>query len=450
MDNDGSSIIIIVSIVYFIILIINGLLNAYCSALDNLNESLMEEKAKDGDGKAMIVNEHLDSSSMLIDSLHLIDGLCFFITGTFCIPSTVLYILNKNENIFGDYSFVAVTFIVSVIAFILMLSAGYASLKIGGVKKERAAMALCKICNGLFVFFTPLRVIIKKFSGIFVRVFGVDPNLNLDEVSEDEIISMVDEGHEQGVIESSEAEMIHNIFEFTNKDAGDIMTHRKNMILLSGEITFSEALNFLLENSLSRYPVYLEDADNIIGVVHIRDFMERQRDNSLYNKKLMEVKGLIREISFIPQTRNISDLFHSMQEEKSHMVIVVDEYGQTCGLVTMEDILEEIVGNIFDEYDEEIALITPHADGSYDILGMTPLDEVEELLDANLPVEDYDTLNGYLISLLDRIPSPEEKKIQITTEGFLFEVLSVENKTIKNVHVTRIMEPTETENNMNE
>lgn len=438
MEGGGSP--LIGTLVFLALLVLNGLLHAFCSALDNLNDSNMEEAAGEGNRKAEKICFYLDNPSVLSDSQQLVSGLCYLLSAAYCLPAVAAGIA-KAAGVFSTDSFhyLALEALVIAVGYIFMLCIGFASVKIGGAKEEKAAFRLFAICNLLIHLVTPFRVVIRTCAGVFVRIFGVDPNKNLDEVSEDEIISMVDEGHEQGLIESSEAEMIHNIFEFTDKEAQDIMTHRKNMVMLSGDASFSEALDIMLDNSVSRFPVYMEDTDNIIGVVHIRDCMERMKSKDIFQCRLCDIDGLIREVSFIPETRNISDLFHSMQNEKNHMVIVVDEYGQTSGLVTMEDILEEIVGNIFDEYDEEELSITTLADGSYMIRGMTPLEDVAELLDVELPEDEYDTLNGYLISLIDRIPT-EEERIQIKAEGYLFEVTSVENKMIQTVHVSGLQE----------
>lgn len=424
-------------IVYVLLLIVYGILNSFYCALDNVNETLIEEQAEDGNKKAKKLLFYLDNPSDFRDSIHLLNGLTYLICGMLCVPSFTGMITSINDSSFRTAQAQSLLFtIVGAVCFVVMLTTGYAAMKIGGVREEKTAYRICRIASCFLNVIIPLRVALRVISACFIRLFGVDPHKNLDEVSEDEIISMVNEGHEQGLIESSEAEMIHNIFEFMDKDAQDIMTHRKNMIILSGEATFAEALEFMLESNFSRYPVYMEDIDNIIGVVHIRDCMEHMKAADIQNVAISEVEGLIREVHFIPETRKISDLFQSMQEEKHHMVIVVDEYGQTSGLVTMEDILEEIVGNIFDEYDEEEQTFTELEDGNYIISGMTPLDEVSEFLNVDLPVDDYDTLNGYLISLIDRIPTDDEK-IQITAEGFLYEVLSVENKMIQTVHVSR-------------
>lgn len=270
---------------------------------------------------------------------------------------------------------------------------------------------------------------------IIQKIIAKLPFLDTEDVTEEEIISMVKEGHEQGVLLGSEAEMIHNIFEFADKEAQDIMTHRKNMSALDGNTTFREALTYIIQKRYSRYPVYLDGIDNIIGVLHIKEALSNSQNQELLEVPIKDIEGLIREVDYIPETRNINTLFKEMQLDKSHMVIVMDEYGQTAGIVAMEDILEEIVGNIFDEHDEENVLIEMLADGSFSMSGMAPLDEVAEVLGLTLEEEeDYDTLNGFLISLIDKIPNDNEV-FDIPYKPYIFHVTKVEHKMIKSVHV---------------
>ena len=169
---------------------------------------------------------------------------------------------------------------------------------------------------------------IKKFMH-FVK----NPSVHDDDVTEEEIKSMVNEGHEQGVLLASEAEMINNIFEFGDKEAKDIMTHRKNLIVIDGNLSYNDAVSFIIENSKSRYPVYLDDIDNIIGVLHIKDAFAFAQKNEVFRTSIKDIPNLIREVDFVPETLNIHTLFKMMQAKKSHMVIVVDEYGQTSGAV---------------------------------------------------------------------------------------------------------------------
>lgn len=260
------------------------------------------------------------------------------------------------------------------------------------------------------------------------------PFVDTEDVTEEEIISMVKEGHEQGVLMENEAEMIHNIFAFGDKEAKDIMTHRKNMIALDGESTFEEAIAVMVESPNSRFPVYLDNIDNIIGVLHIKEALAKSQDHTLMQTPIKDIEGLVLDVDFIPETRNINALFQEMQSAKSHLAIVVDEYGQTAGLVAMEDILEEIVGNIFDEHDTEDVFIEKKPDGTYIMKGMTPLDEISEALGLDFEDEDYDTLNGFIISQIDKIPNDHEC-FQVDYKNYTFEVLSVEDKIIQTVHV---------------
>lgn len=273
-------------------------------------------------------------------------------------------------------------------------------------------------------------------SPFFKRFFKKCPN---DEQMEQEIISMVNEVHEQGVLEDSEAMMIHNIFEFGDKEAKDIMTHRKNIVAIDGDMPFGEAMKLIIEQSNSRFPVYEGDIDNIVGAIHIREVLMYARDESVQKQKVKDIENLVFDIDFIPETKNINSLFREMQAKKNHIAIVVDEYGQTSGLVALEDILEEIVGNILDEHDEEPGTIAQLDVNEYMMQGITPLEEVEEVLQIPFEVEDYETLNGYITALLGKIPTDNEA-FSVEGNGCLFEVLSVNHKMIEKVRVTKLPE----------
>lgn len=259
---------------------------------------------------------------------------------------------------------------------------------------------------------------------------------NEEQVTEKDIISIIKEGHEKGVLQASEAEMIHNIFEFSDKEAKDIMTHRKNICALDGTMEFGQVIDRVLDEPYSRFPVYLDDIDNIIGILHIKEVMAFERNQEMMHTQIKDMEGLFQEGEFIPETQKISDLFQKMQSDKAHMVIVVDEYGQTSGIVAMEDILEEIVGNIFDEHDEENQMIEHMPDGSYIMQGMTGLDEAKDVLGIELEENDYDTLNGFLISQINKIPADGET-FSIEYGGYLFDVVKVENKTVQTVRVVK-------------
>ena len=233
------------------------------------------------------------------------------------------------------------------------------------------------------------------------------------------------------------AELIRNIFRYMDKDARDIMTHRRDIVAIDGEETLEEALKFMLEESHSRFPIYQEDIDGIIGTMHLREAMRCYFNEEQRQKSVKELKDYIRPVTFIPETKSIDTLFKEMQAGKQHVVIVLDEYGQTSGIVAMEDMLEEIVGNILDEYDEEEEMLTLSPDGSMLAKGFMDLEDLEESLKISFDKEEYETLNGFLIDQLDRIPAEDEHCV-IEYEGYCFTVLSVDNNAIQTVKIEKI------------
>lgn len=443
MDDGGNPLIGL--IVFVILLILDAVLYGFAIAADNVSDSLVDKKAEEGNKRALWLQKILDPPYKVY---HIMQIWMTLISVTVGIYQGRLYGRLAYENFFPsgqpEWLLNLCYVLATVICVFLLASLGIiAPQKLAIRKSEKWAFGLAGIVRVMTVIFTPIGFLSEKLSNLVVRICGMDPNANLDDVTEEEIISMVNEGHEQGVLEASEAEMIHNIFEFGDKVAGDIMTHRKHVIAVDGDKSLSEALEYMLEKNNSRFPVFNGNIDYITGVVHIKDAMILSRQEALLKLPLNQVPGLVREVSFIPETRNINMLFKTMQSQKNHMAIVVDEYGQTAGIVTMEDILEEIVGNILDEYDEEDAMILPQSDGSYLMRGMAPLDEVCEVLSLEYEeLEDYETLNGYLISLIDKIPGDNEQ-FEIVDRGYRFSVLSVENKIIQTVRVTAAPESEE-------
>ncbi len=274
-------------------------------------------------------------------------------------------------------------------------------------------------------------------AGFFSRLFK---SRNEAQV-EDEIVSMLDEGQDQGLIKESEAEMISNIFDLDETSASEIMTHRKNISAVESTWTLEETMDFIINERYSRFPVCHESIDNIIGILHIKDAITFYMDPANRDKQIKDIDGIMQKAHFIPETSKIDSVFKNMQSSKIHMEIVVDEYGQTAGLLAMEDILEEIVGNIFDEHDEVEYNIVKVSDNVYNVKGLTPLSEIEEELNIIYDDEDNDTLNGYLVSKLDRIPENDEGT-EVVENNIKYKILSVKDKTIDLVRI----EILETEN----
>lgn len=254
---------------------------------------------------------------------------------------------------------------------------------------------------------------------------------------EEEIISMVDEGSKKGVLEDSEAEMIHNIFEFGDKQAQDIMTNRSNISAIDALSSIAEAKEMMLKLPYSRYPVFINDLDHIIGVLHLKD-MVRYTDHEIDESDMIKNhKNLLRRAFFIPETKDVDDLFKEMQSAGIQMAVVVDEYGQTSGIIALEDILEEIVGNITDEYDIKAEMIGRKKDGTYEMAGLTPLEDIEEVLGIEIQTDEYETLNGFMTFHLNHIPTAEDIGFVYHFEGYSFEILSVLKHVIDKVKVVK-------------
>lgn len=268
----------------------------------------------------------------------------------------------------------------------------------------------------------------KRFISLFRKRDRDEEN-----VYEEEIINILNEGHEQGVIQKEEAEMITKIFEFTDKDAKDIMTIRKKIVGIEKHTPLREALPFILEQNFSRFPLYEEDVDNVIGVLHLKDVVK-----AYLTEPDTELSMIAQEAYYVHEAQDISTMFSEMQHKKLHMAIVVDEYGQTAGIVAMEDILEVIVGNILDEHDEEEReIVKLRAEGEYLIKGLTRLDHIEDELEITFPDADMDTLNGFLIYQIGHLPN-EEEAIEISYEGYSFRPLDISDNMIKQVKVSRL------------
>ena len=235
------------------------------------------------------------------------------------------------------------------------------------------------------------------------------------------------------------AGLIRNIFRYMDKDAKDIMTHRKNIVAIDGDWSLEEALQFMLDERFSRFPVYQEDIDEIIGIIHLRDATSGYLDKSKRQCPVKNLEEYLRPVTYIPETKSIDTLFKEMQAAKNHMVVVLDEYGQTSGLVAMEDILEEIVGNILDEYDEEDEMIKKQNDGSMIVNGLTELEDLEDLIPVTFDKEDYETLNGFLIDKLEHIPGEDETCV-VDYDGYRFTVLQIDNNIIQTVKIEKVFE----------
>ena len=251
-------------------------------------------------------------------------------------------------------------------------------------------------------------------------------------VSEEEIRSMAEIGHEEGAIEEEEKEMIHSIFEFGDTVVREVMTPRPDMIAVEAGTKLKDVLTLMLKHGFSRMPVHEKNMDNIVGLAYAKDVMRRLHNGR--TRKEITVEDIARPAIFVPESKKIAELLREMQQQKTHMAIVVDEYGDVAGLVTMEDLLEEIVGEIADEYDRGESLVEPVDDLTMRVDGRLPIDELEELVDADLPDEEWDTVGGLLAGVLGRLPKRGD---EVTLGGVILRVEKVKGRRIAKVLVTK-------------
>lgn len=452
MDDGGPTASIIF---YAALLLVDMFFYGFGSAVNSLNEKEIERRAEESreeghsrDKKSIRLLAIIGNPAEYVNTMQLIITLTNIVIGTVHLRllltslSGGLEFLTKRQLALEEVPAGIIAAAAAVISALLLL---YITLTLGVLLPKkmgaRAPERWAYLCITPVFFLTkllaPFTGLVNLTTNAILKLLGMNEKADAGDVTEEEIINMVNEGHEQGLIQASEAEMISNIFEFGDKEAQDIMTHRKNIVAIDADTLLEDAITFMMEGKNSRYPVYEENIDHIIGILHLKDAMRFHKGAGKLSRPLKELEDLMREPVFVPQTKNIDELFRQMQEGKQQMVIVVDEYGQTDGLVAMEDILEEIVGNILDEYDEITEHIEEKGEDEYIIEGKTPLEELEERFGISFEDEEFETLNGFLISRLDKIPEPDEE-FNVDFCGYNFKILKVENKMIQSVLVTKL------------
>lgn len=421
------------------------LIYGFGAAVQALNTSALEDERDEGNGKAGRLLHIQENPHRFVRTNQLITMVFSLAMGAVSLPSAARYfngllikILNMPAVVSSAASYVLALAVLSL----ALVCFGVIIPKWLALKSPiRFCYKVLPMVELLIKICVPFTAAMEFVSHLILIIMGIDTHKKDDKVTEEDIMYMVNEGHDQGVLEASEAEMITNIFEFDDKVASDIMTHRMNIVALEGTMTLKEAMDFIIKDSInSRLPVYDEDIDNIIGILHMRDILVFAEFEEYLSQPIGKINGLLREPHFVPEHKNINALFKEMQSAKIHMEIVIDEYGQTAGLVTMEDILEEIVGNIMDEYDEEEADIVSAGNNTFQLAGTSLLVDLEDTLGIEFEEQDkekFDTLNGFLTSRLGHLPQKNEKA-EIPFGGYVFSIVKVENRTIKLVDAKRI------------
>lgn len=428
----------ITKVLFLLLLIaVNAFFAASEIALISLNDNKLKIMADEGNKKAKHLVKLLSEPSRFLATIQIGITLAGFLASAFAAESfsdPIVEVL-KDFNLPLSDSVLKVT-TVAIITMIL----SYFTLVLGELVPKRIAMQ--KADSIAFFVVTPLSILSKvtspfvKFltlsTNAFVRVFGIDPNAEEENVTEEEIRMMIDVGEEKGTIHEREKMMINNIFEFNDKTAEHIMTHRMELVSIPVTAKLEEIIEMIDQEKYTRIPVFEENIDNIIGILHVKDLI------SLINNeagiKNFDLNEIIRKPFLIPVHKKIDELFVELQLAKTHMAIVIDEYGGTAGILTIEDLVEEIVGNIFDEYDEEEIELKEINATTFEVNGMISLSELEKPLDVELPTDEFETLNGFLISLFGNIP-PKGKVTEIKYKHLRIQTIEVTDKRIEKVMV---------------
>ena len=444
MDDPGSIIL------KFVLLLVLVLVNAFFAmseiAIISLNDNMVDKLAEDGDKKAKQIKKLTENPSNFLSTIQIGVTLAGFLTSASA-SQTFADMLSEKLVSLGTPIPASVINGFSVVLITLIMS--YFSLVFGELAPKRMAMQkpekiAYKVVGILLVVkkvTSPFVKVLSASTNLVVRLCGFDPNADEEGVTEEEIRMMVDVGQEKGVIEDLQKEMIDNIFDFDDIDVSDIMTHRTDICAVEDIDSLEHVVSVAIENGYSRIPVFHEDPDNIIGIVYVKDLL-KYVSSSLPKDK--GPKDVMREAYYVPFSKNCGELFEEMSEKRVQMAVVVDEYGGTAGIVTMEDLLEAIVGNIRDEYDEdEDEEIVEVDDNIFTIDGTAYIEEVNELVNDIIPEGDYDTLGGFIISELGFLPKDGDMN-EITYQNLKFTILNVEDKRIGKVRVEIL--PAESEN----
>ena len=436
MDDPGSLIFSIVLL--FLLILVNAFFAMSEMAIVSLNDNMIDKLAEDGHKKAKKIKKLTENPSNFLSTIQIGVTLAGFLTSasastTFAsmLTNAVLSInpaLGKFDDVISGVSVVVITIIMS-----------YFSLVLGELAPKRMAMQkpeaiAYKVVDALLIVkkvCSPFVKVLSLSTNTVVRLLGFDPNANEEVVTEEEIRMMVDVGQEKGVIEDHQKEMINNIFEFDDIDVTDIMTHRTDMIAVEDTDTLEDVVKLSIEHGYSRIPVFHEDQDNIIGIIYIKDLLKYV---SRALPKTQSPRDVMRPAHYVPFSKNCGELFTEMTDKRVQMAVVVDEYGGTAGIVTMEDLVEAIMGNIRDEYDDEEEEIVEESENIFTVDGIAYIEEVNELVGDIIPEGEYDTLGGFIISQLGFLPKDGDMN-EVVFENIKFTILNVEERRIGKVRV---------------
>ena len=415
------------------LIVLNAFFAASEIALISLNENKIKHLADEGNKKAKQIRKVLSEPSKFLATIQIGITLAGFLASAFAAESfagPLVKLIKRaqlpmGENVLKTAAVIIITIILS-----------YFTLVLGELVPKRLAMKKAEPISFFVVlplYFlsigaSPFVKLLTASTNFVVRLFGIDPHADEKQITEEEIRMLVDVGEERGAIDESEKEMINNIFEFDNKIVSEIMTHRTDIVGIPIAAGLKEIFAVINREKYTRYPVYEDDIDNIVGILNIKDLIQLLGEN----REAFSMKKIMRQPYFVPASKKTDQLLRELQNRKTHMAVAIDEYGGTAGIVTIEDLIEEIVGNIFDEYDEVEKDFEKLDENTFLLNGAASLERVSDVLKVDLPVNDYDTLSGFLIGQLGRIPREEEKPV-IEFEGLVFKVEEMAEKRIVKV-----------------
>lgn len=435
MDDPGG--IILKLILLLLLILVNAFFAMSEIAVISLNDNKIEKMAEDGHKKAKQVVKLTENSSKFLSTIQIGVTLAGFLTSASASQTFADMIVKALEGT-ALYRTLGASVVSGISIFVITIIMSYFSLVLGELTPKKIAMQAPEKISfkvvGILLFFSkifaPFVKILSVSTNAVVRLLGYNPHADEETLTEEEIRMMVDVGGEKGVIEDVQKEMINNIFEFDDLDAGDIMTHRTDMTAVDVNDPIMDVVKTAIESGYSRIPVFDDDPDNIIGIIYVKDLL-RYIGTDLPKHAMRKI---MRTPMYVPESKSCGDLFKEMTGKHTQMAVVVDEYGGTAGIVTLEDIVEAIVGNIQDEYDDEEEEISKINETTFTIDGLTDIDELDEIIGKDLPDGDYDTVAGYIISRLGYLPKEGEQS-EVMFENIKFTVLEVENRRIEKVKI---------------
>lgn len=399
-----------------ILVILSGFFSSAETAFSTVNRVRMRTLEEEGSKRAAKVNKILESYSKMLSTV---------LIGNNIVNLSTSALTTTIALRFG----IPVAVATGVLTLVILLCGEIIPKTWAMLSSEKIALAYCGIIYGLMQVMTPVIFVVDKMSNGILRLLHIDPSKKITTMTEAELRTYVDVSHESGVIESEEKEMIYNVFDFSDALAKDIMVPRINMVTVDVEATFEEVLSIFRESMYTRFPVYQDDKDNIIGLINIKDFILTE------DEEHFQVRSILRDAHFTYEYKKVADLLYELREKTTSVTFVLNEYGATVGMITLEDLLEEIVGEIRDEYDEdEEEYIQKVDERVYLVEGSMKLDDINDELDTELDSEDYDSIGGIIIESLDRLPEDGE---EVTLEnGIHLKVQGIEQNRIVKVLMT--------------